>query len=155
VYFSLSILHSFYIFGFLSSSFISKLYCCQFYLIWYTKYTFVDSIYSLYSEINEYDENYWSKFIILICITCIVIISTFLYTTLFSELDLIIRLICFCVSFIFISVLVSVITITSSISSNANDTYKLVCSLFGQRLTNQLSNGDRLKVRLKMINFVH
>jgi hypothetical protein len=85
----------------------------------------IRSLNKIYEEINDYNNNYWSKFLICIWISIVSIISTFVYLSIFREMEIINKLIVICVAVLFICFLLLVIKTSSSVHSESNKTYKL------------------------------
>jgi len=111
----------------------------------------IESLNSLYLEINDYNDRYWSKFLFLIWITFAAIISSLSYTTILGDMNLMNRLALFYALMNLLFTLLLIIKITSSINSEASKSYKLLNSLmitFSRNHSdrNLLANKLRLKV---------
>jgi hypothetical protein len=100
----------------------------------------IRSLNKIYEEIDDYNNNYWSKFLLCIWISIVSIISTFVYLSIFREMEIINKLIVICVAVLFICFLLLVINTSSSVHSESNKTYRLLNScivLFKIRSTNR------------------
>jgi hypothetical protein len=84
---------------------------------------------AIYSEINDYNQNYWSNYLFWIWILFATIINTYLYLGIFSNADFIIRFIFTVGSIIFIITLILIINSASSVSLEVNRSYQLIYSL--------------------------
>jgi len=89
----------------------------------------IKSLNSFYMEINEYNNNYWSKFLFLIWITFFLIIDSLIYSTLFGEMNLLNKMLFINAVIGFSSILTLVLSIASSVNSEANKSYILLNSL--------------------------
>jgi len=103
---------------------------------------------SIYSEIAEYNDVYWAKFLFLVWILLAVIISCLLYSTIFMKTNIIIRLAFVYGSIMFIIIKLFIINTASSVNKEANKTYKLLNSCIKSNSYKMLSNLMQLKVRI-------
>jgi hypothetical protein len=107
------------------------------------------SLNSVYSEITEYDQKYWSKFLFLFWILFTLIINTFLYSALFGKLNIIVGLIFKLGIIMLICALLLVISTASSVNSEANKSYKLLNSSLFLIYRKRIKLSTRMKVCVK------
>jgi len=89
----------------------------------------IKSLNSLYLEINDYNSNYWSKFLLLIWLTYSAISDSLLYSTIFGKMNLLSRILFIYAAISMSSSLLLIISIASSVNSEANKSYQLLNSL--------------------------
>jgi len=112
---------------------------------------------SIYVEINEYNSNYWSKFLFVVWILLVIIISSALYLTIHMEVNLILRFIFINTSALFTSWLTTIINTASSVNLEAKKSYKLLNSCVIHLNSRYISNSLRIKVKsndFKNYNFI-
>jgi hypothetical protein len=78
---------------------------------------------SIYSEIEDYNQNFWSKYFFWIWILFAIIINMFLYLAIFSKVNFVLRLILICGSSIFSFTLILIINSASSVTLKVNRFY--------------------------------
>jgi len=103
---------------------------------------------SIYREVDEYNENYWSKFLLLIWVSFATIINTVLYLTLFVSMNFGLRFILIYSSIFFICILILIINTASSVAYEANKSYELFNTYFALDSKKQLSLAKRMKVNI-------
>ena len=84
---------------------------------------------ALYSEINEYNSTYWSKFLFIVWLTYWTIILFLFMVLLFSKLHILILI---CIGYVFVICFVSfvfLIITSASVNSCANKAYALLYSI--------------------------
>ena len=79
-----------------------------------------------YLEINAYNNQFWSKFIVLVYIMFNIILSTLLYSICFGSMDLIIMLIDICMSIILLLIFLVFLFSATLIDNQVKTTYKLL-----------------------------
>ena len=85
----------------------------------------------IYSDINEYNSNYWSIYLLIIWINFGVLITFSTYDLLFDKENVILfKLLSILVVFIYSSIFLMIINISSAIYIDSNNSYKLFNSLF-------------------------
>jgi hypothetical protein len=84
---------------------------------------------SIYSEIDDYNQNYWSNYLFWVWILFATIINTFLYSGIFLNANFIIRFIFIFGSEVFIFALILIINSASSVNLEVNRSYQLIYSL--------------------------
>jgi len=104
----------------------------------------IRSISCLYSEINDYNISYWSKYLLSIWLIFVIIINTFLYLTIFGKMITIIRVVFIYISFLFIMGFLFIINTASSVNYEANKSYKLLNQL--------MSSNSKLSVKVHSLS---
>jgi hypothetical protein len=84
---------------------------------------------SIYSEIEDYNQNYWSKYLFWVWILYSTIVNMFLYSAIFSKHSYLLRFFCTYGSIVFISALILMINSASSVHLEVNRSYQLIYSL--------------------------
>ena len=84
----------------------------------------------LYSEINEYNNTFWSKFLAVIWLFFGLIITLIIYIILFIPIALVIKSILIDCCIIVVLIFLFIIFTTSSVTYSANKSYKILNSLF-------------------------
>jgi hypothetical protein len=109
---------------------------------------------SIYSEIEDYNQNYWSKYLFWVWILFATIINAFLYLGIFSKAIFVIRFNFIFGSIVFILTLILIIDSASSVNLEVNRSYQLIYSLISNK-RKLMSNKMRFKVfiLLKKLNF--
>ena len=90
---------------------------------------FIRELNAIYYEINEYNSNYWSKFLLIIWFTISSIIALLTFVVLFSEQNIIFKIFLSFFALIFTSILIFIINISSDVYNEANNSYILFNSL--------------------------
>jgi hypothetical protein len=88
---------------------------------------------SIYSEIADYNQNYWSNYLFWVWILFATIINTQLYIGIFTNRNLILRFILIIGSFVFIFTLILIINSAPSVNFEVNRSYKMIYSLISKR----------------------
>ncbi len=84
---------------------------------------------AIYSEIDDYNQNYWSNYLFWVWILFATIINTYLYLGIFSNVEFIRRFIFTVASIVLIITLILMINSASSVSLEVNRSYQLIYSL--------------------------
>jgi len=112
-------------------------------------YYIIKYLTSLYSEIEQYNGIYWSKYLFCVLILFTTIINTILYLTIFAKMILIVKLIFIYGSSIFIGVLLLTIDTASSVNKEASKSHKFLNSYMCAMIVNRfVSIKRRLKVSI-------
>lgn len=82
-----------------------------------------------YSEIREYNRNYWSKYLGVFWMTYSSIIAAHIYIGFFSEMNVVLKITMNYYLVTYVSILIFVIRISSAITIESFSTYKLLYSL--------------------------
>jgi hypothetical protein len=112
---------------------------------YYRMKNILKSLNSIISEINTYNNDFWSKYLMVVLIIIIISIDLVLFKSIFGKMSFFFKMILFygsCSAFILLIILINT---ASSVSFEANISYKLLNKLF---ITNnkQVSNRMRFKV---------
>jgi hypothetical protein len=103
------------------------------------------SLNSIISEINTYNNDFWSKYLMVALIIVILALDLVLFQSIFGKTNFIIKMILFYGSCTTFSLLMILINIASSVSFEANKSYKLLNKLF-ITYNKQISIRMRIKV---------
>ena len=90
----------------------------------------IENFHQIYKEINEYNNNYWSKFLCIIWLNISVIIACICSLALFLDNILIFKIAIIPLILYFISILIFIIRISAAIYIESNNSYQLFNSLF-------------------------
>jgi len=115
-------------------------------------YNTIQSLNGIYSEISNYNNNYWSKFLLSVWILLSIIISSVTYCGLFGKIGLILQIVCLYTVLVFTSILIFIITTASSINLEANKSYRLLNSLMSLKI--RLLPNNRIKVLQNIISLI-
>jgi hypothetical protein len=100
---------------------------------------------SINSEINTYNNEYWSKYLIIVLMLIITALDLLLFQTIFGKFGLIFNIILFYGSSIMFLLLIIFINTASSVSFEANKSYKLLNNLF---ITKNKEISFRMKIKV-------
>jgi hypothetical protein len=90
----------------------------------------LESLDSIISEVNTYNNDFWSKYLIIFLISVIITLDLILFESIFGEMSLFFKIILFYGSSNFSILLIILINTASSVSFDANKSYKLLNKLF-------------------------
>ena len=107
------------------------------------------SLNSVYFEINEYNNNYWSKFLLVFLFLVITLIDSFLYQAIFGRMSIIIKFAFLYAAIFYAIVLLITLNITSSVTFEAFKAYKLLHKLFILNMKIRLLIYKRFNVCIK------
>jgi hypothetical protein len=113
----------------------------------------LESLNSIAREINTYNNDFWSKYLIIFLILILFVLDLVLFESIFGKMNLFFRMILFYGSFSTFSILMIFINTASSVSFEANKSYLLLNKLF-IRFNKQVSIRMRIKVWIKKTNSV-
>lgn len=99
---------------------------------------------AIYTEIHEYDNIYWSKFLAFVWMSCATILSTLSFFIIFGEMLLIIRIFCLYFDLFFVAMLILVVSNCATVYLEVNKSYKELNSFM--TLWNRRSISKGLKV---------
>jgi hypothetical protein len=108
---------------------------------------------SIISEINTYNNDFWSKYLMIVLIIVIIGLDLVLFQSIFGKMNFFNKMTLFYTSCSSFSLLMILINTASSISFEANKSYKLLNSLF-ITYNKQISTRMRIKVWFQKINLV-
>jgi len=106
----------------------------------------LNSLNSIHSEIDEFNANHWNKFLFWILILVITTIDFTIFTVLFGRINIFLKLVGLYSVLTFISLLVFLLNIASSISYEANNSYKLLIKLFALNVKLNITKTNKIKV---------
>ncbi len=103
------------------------------------------SLDSIISEINIHSNDFWSKYLMIVLMLVIIVFDIFLFESLFGKMSLFFKIILFYVSIVSFVLLIILINTATSVSFEANKSYKLLNKLF---IT--ISNNKQIWIRMKI-----
>ncbi len=110
---------------------------------YYTMKKILKSLNSIISEINTYNNDFWSKYLMVVLIIVIIVLDLVLFQSIFGKMSFFFKIILFyysCLSFILLIILMNA---ASSVSFEANFSYKLLNRLF-------ITNNKQISIRMKI-----
>jgi hypothetical protein len=111
------------------------------------------SLNSIISEINTYNNDFWSKYLMVVLIIVIIALDLLLFQSIFGKTNFFIKMIMFYSSCSIFSILMILINTASSVSFEANIFYKILNKLF-ITYNKQISIRMGIKVWIRKINLV-
>jgi hypothetical protein len=110
------------------------------------------SLNSIISEINTYNNDLWSKYLMIVLMLIIIVFDILLFQSVFGKTSFLFKIIFFYISCLVFLFLIILINTASSVTFEANKSYKLLNKMF---ITNnkQISISIRIKVRIQRIEF--
>jgi hypothetical protein len=106
----------------------------------------LNSLNSIISEINTYNNDLWSKYLMIILMSVLIILDLVLFEAIFGKMSLFFKIILFCGSCLIFILLMILINTASSVSFEANKSYKLLNKLFIINNKKQISIAIKVKV---------
>ncbi len=103
------------------------------------------SLNSIVSEINTYNNDFWSKYLMIVLIIVIIALDLLLFQSIFGKMNFFLKMILFYCSCSAFSLLMILINTASSVSFEANKSYKLLNKMF-ITYNKQISIRMRIKV---------
>jgi hypothetical protein len=88
------------------------------------------SLDSIISEINIHNNDFWSKYLMIVLMLVIIVFDMVLFQSLFGKMSLFFKIILFYASITLFLLLIILINTASSVSFEANKTYRLLNKLF-------------------------
>ena len=104
------------------------------------------SLDSLYSEINEYNTKFWSKYLLSIWLIMGSVINIVIYLILFTQMNIVVKMFFIFGLCIIVASFLFIINTSSSVNYEANKSYKLFNSLMAS------NNNMKTKLRLRVIS---
>lgn len=101
----------------------------------------LQNFHALYSEISTYNNQFWSKFIVLVYLIFTIILSTLLYSICFAPMHLIVKVAFIYAFAVLLSIFLVLFISATLIDIQVNETYKLLNQyflLFKQRRANRI-----------------
>jgi hypothetical protein len=99
------------------------------------------SLNSIASEINTYNNDLWSKYLMIFILTMVLILDLVLFEAIFGNMNLIFNLYFFYISSVLFLLMIVLINTASSVSFEANKSYKLLNKLF-------ITNNKHVSIRM-------
>jgi hypothetical protein len=103
------------------------------------------SLDSIISEINTYNNDFWSKYLIIVLISVIIALDFALLEAIFGKMILFFKILLFYSSCAMFLLLIILINIASSVTFEANKSYNLLNKLF---ITNKKEVSIRMKIKV-------
>jgi hypothetical protein len=103
------------------------------------------SLDSIISEINTYNNDFWSEYLMIVLMLVIIVFEILLFQSLFGKMSLFFKIILFYTSIVIYLLLIILINTASSVSFEANKSYKLLNRLFVT-----LSNNKQVSIRMRI-----
>ena len=101
----------------------------------------------IHKEISEFNNNYWSKFLLLFLFSIITVMNNCLYQALFGEINTFIKFVFLYLSITFSSILLIILLSASSVSSEAKKSYKILIKSFP-------TINTKILIHLKVMSFI-
>jgi hypothetical protein len=101
------------------------------------------SLNSIVSEINTYNNDFWSKYLMIVLIIFIIALDLLLFQSIFGKMNFSLKMILFYVSCSIFSFLMLLINTASSVSFEANKSYKLLNKLF-------ITDNKQISIRMRI-----
>ncbi len=128
----------------MSNSFLSVTYFC---------YNILKSLNSIISEINTYNNDFWSKYLMVNLVMFIIALDLVLFQSIFGKINFFMKMILFYGSCLVFSSLMILINNASSVFFEVNISYKLLNKLFITH-NKEISICMRIKVWIPKNNLV-
>ncbi len=107
---------------------------------------FVCDLDAKYSELNEYDSNFWSKYLLSIWLIFGALVNFAFYVFLFADLNIMYKLIAGYGSALLILIFIFIISTASSVNYEANKIYKPLNHIMANQSFKRLSLTKKVKV---------
>jgi hypothetical protein len=114
-------------------------------MTYYKMINILKSLDSIISEINIHNNEFWSNYLMIVLMFVIIAFDIVLFESLFGKMSLFSKMLLFYASFVLFFVLIILINTASSVSFEANKSYKLLHKLF---IT--ISNNKHIRIRMKI-----
>jgi hypothetical protein len=101
------------------------------------------SLNSIISEINTYNNDFWSKYLMIVLIIVTIALDLVLFQSIFGKMSLFLKMILFYGSCSQFSLLMILINTASSVSFEANISYKLLNTLF-------ITHNKQISIRMRI-----
>jgi hypothetical protein len=98
---------------------------------------------SIISEINTYNNDFWSKYLMVVLIMFVIALDLVLFQSIFGKSDLFIKMILFYISCSQLSLLMILLNTASSVSFEAKKSYKLLNKLF-------ITHNKQISIRMRI-----
>jgi hypothetical protein len=112
----------------------------------YRMKSILKSLNSIISEIETYNNDFWSKYLMFILIFVIIVLEMSLFEAIFGKMSFFFKIIMFYASIVIFLLLIIVINTASSVTFEANKSYKLLNKLFITIVKIRISITIKIKV---------
>jgi hypothetical protein len=106
------------------------------------------SLNSINSEINTYNNDLWSKYLMIVLRFVIIVLDLDLFETVFGKMSFFFKIFLFYGSSMLFLQLIILINTASSVSFEANKSYKLLNKLF---ITNNKQTSIRMRIKVRIL----
>jgi hypothetical protein len=110
------------------------------------KMNILNSLNSIISEINTYNNDFWSKYLMIVLMLVLIILDFVLFEAIFGKMSLFFKIILFCGSCLIFLLLIILINTASSVAFETNKSYKLLNKLFIINNKKNISITIKIKV---------
>ncbi len=125
---------------------ITKSFEKKYKMTYYRMKNILISLDSIISEIETYNNDFWSKYLMFVLVLVIIVLDMSLFEAVFGKMNLFFKIIMFYVSIVIFLLLMILINTASSVSFEANKSYKLLNKLFITIDKNRISIAIKIKV---------
>jgi hypothetical protein len=112
---------------------------------------FIRDLDAKYSELNEYDSNFWSKYLLSIWLIFGAVVNFILCVFLIADLNIIFRFLAGYVSVLFILIFIFIVSTASSVNYEANKIYKPLNHIMANQSFKRLSLTKKVKVNINVL----
>jgi hypothetical protein len=112
------------------------------------------SLDSIISQINTYNNDLWSKYLMIVLISVGLLSDLGFFEAIFGKMSFYLKITMFYASSILFLLMIILINTTSSVSFKANKSYKLLNKLFVTKVNKQISICNRIKVWILKIKLI-
>jgi hypothetical protein len=114
---------------------------------------FIRDLDAKYSELNEFDRNFWSKYLLSTWLTFVALLNFILYISLFADLNIFFKLVAGYASALLILIFIFIISTASSVNNEASQIYKPLNHIMAIQSFKRLGLKEKIKVNInELIN---
>jgi hypothetical protein len=114
---------------------------------------FIQDLDAKYSELNEFNRNFWSKYLLSVWVISVALVNFVLYAFLFADSDIVFKFILSYASAVVILIFILIISTASSVNHEANKIYKPLNHIMANQSFKRLSLAKKVKVNInELIN---
>ncbi len=110
---------------------------------YYRMKNILKSLNSIISEINTYNNDFWSKYLMVVLIIVIIALDLVLFQSIFGKMSFFLKIILFYTSCTAFSLLMILTNTASSVSFEANKSYKLLNKL-------SVTHNKQISIRMRI-----
>ncbi len=122
---------------------ITKSFEKKYKMTYYRMKNILISLYSIISEINTYNNDLWSKYLMIVLISGILVLDIILFEAIFGKMNIFMKVALFYGSSLLFLLLMILINTASSVSFEANKSYKLLNKFF-------ITNNKQISIRMRI-----